>query len=179
MTPKFKVKLTTKNFNSDQQKKIEAAAKIVEECFNSDYFRAAVLNKMTLGKPFFHYTNDSRDTVYKKLMAGAEVLDQTEDFEADIFVELDNSFSWSAIGYTYPNTKWQWIYNRFFKGASIEAIAGNLAHEWCHKIGYEHEFKYTRLREHSVPYWVGNFVESYSNAGKTTNYFERFKKYFE
>lgn len=161
---------------------IQDAGKLVEECINTESFRAWCLNHKANGqrdgKPGFHYTKDSPEEVYKKIMSGAETLDPVEDGEADIYVELDRSFSWSAIGYTYENTKWQWIYNRFFKGATVAGIAGNLAHEWCHKIGYDHEFKWTELREHSVPYAVGYYVESYSEKANKLSYFQRFKSFF-
>lgn len=174
----FRVKITSSNFTESQKLKITEAAQIVEECFNSEYFKIAVLKKETNHQLKFHYTDDTNEQVYNKIMSGAEVLDQEEDNEADIFLELDNGFTWSAIGYTYPNTKWQWVYNRFFKRMTAAGLAGNIAHEWMHKIGYDHEFNWTPLREHSVPYWVGYFVEEYASFREGQSYFKRFKRYF-
>lgn len=174
----FRVKVTTSNFNESQRKKINEAADIITECFNTRMFESFVRGHKVGDNLCFHYTKDSNDEVYRKIMSGVEVLDPEVDNEADIYVELNYRFSWSAIGYTYPNTKWQWVYNRFFKGASVASIAANLAHEWCHKIGYDHEYKWTQLREKSVPYAVGYFVEQYAKKSKEVSYFERFKSFF-
>lgn len=174
----FRVKITTSNFNENQRRKILEAGKLVEECLNTRLFEGFVKGHKVNGQLGFHYTTDSNDTVFNKLISGAETLDNEVDNEADIYVELSYKFTWSTIGYTYPTTKWQWIYNRYFKGASIPAIAGNLAHEWCHKMGYDHEYKWTELREFSVPYSVGYFVEDYAKKATEKSYFERFKAFF-
>lgn len=178
----FRVKIETNNFTPTQAVMIYKAGQLVEECLNTSMFQTFCLNHTADGSmggvPGFHYTAESGEKIHTKIMSGAEVLEPSADNEADIFIELDRSMSWSAIGYTYPNTKWQYIYNRFFSGASVAAIAGNIAHEYMHKLGFEHEFKYTKLREFSVPYAVGYFVERYAKKAHQSGYFERFKAYF-
>lgn len=178
----FRVKITTSRFTETQAKMIIDAGKLVEECFNTGSFKSFVMNHTANGEldgnKGFHYTKETNEEIYKKIMSGAETLDPQADSEADIFIELDRSYSWSAIGYTYDNTKWQWIYNRFFKGASVASIASNIAHEYMHKLGYDHEYKWTALREFSVPYAVGYFVERYAKMAAPLSYFERFKAYF-
>ena len=49
---------------------------------------------------------------------------------------------------------------RFFDNFTPAEIAGNLAHEWMHKIGFDHDFNSTSRRPYSVPYAVGDLVES-------------------
>lgn len=41
---------------------------------------------------------------------------------------------------------------------SIDQWAGLIAHELCHDVGYKHEFKPTKDRNNTVPYYVGRFV---------------------
>lgn len=99
--------------------------------------------------------------VYEKIMLGAEILDPTDDREADIYLKIDRRNKRGVIGYTYGNTKWQWIYNWYFKSYTIPEMAGNLAHEWCHKLGFGHDHRWNSTREHTVPYAVGYFVRDY------------------
>lgn len=109
----------------------------------------------------FKYSNGrTREQVYTHLMGGQETLAQpmpTPNNTADIELVIDRGRSWSAIGYTYPNTVKQWIYSWFLK-SDYRRVAGNLAHEWCHKMGYGHEYRYNPTRQHTVPYAVGDFV---------------------
>ena len=95
--------------------------------------------------------------VYKHLMGGKETLSDRVDGEADIILVIDRRNKRGVIGYTYPNTSKQWIYSWFLK-TDYKRVAGNLAHEWCHKMGYDHKFRYNSTRKHTVPYAVGDYV---------------------
>ena len=99
--------------------------------------------------------------VYNHLMSGAERLNPEEDNEASIKMRIDYKYSRGVIGYTYPNTMTQWIYYNFFRRYNYKSIAGNVSHEWCHKMKYGHSFRYNSLRGHTVPYAVGNFVRKF------------------
>lgn len=115
----------------------------------------------------FRMTEDSRQAVCEKIMKGRERLTKEEDHEADIFLKVDRRNRRGVLGYTYKNTKWQWVYSWFLGQASIDEIAGNLIHEWLHKLGYIHEKRYSVLRRHTVPYAIGYFVRDYLNKGKS------------
>jgi len=104
--------------------------------------------------------------VYTKLKAGKEVLSDETDYESDIYLEIDRSYNPGVIGYTYPSTKWQWIYQRIIDTWGAEDVAGNLAHEWCHKMGFSHESSSTDFRKHSVPYAVGYYVRDFIKKRK-------------
>ena len=67
----------------------------------------------------------------------------------------------NVLGYTYSNTKTQWVYNYFFTNGGIEDIAGNMVHEWVHKMGFGHASKNNSTRKYTVPYAVGYFVKEY------------------
>lgn len=104
--------------------------------------------------------------IYTRLMEGKEMEPEEtyDDYEADIYLRIDRKNKPGVIGYTYPTTKWQWIYQRIVDTWGIEDVAGNLAHEWCHKMGFEHESNWTEERRYSVPYAVGYWVRDFIKA---------------
>lgn len=107
----------------------------------------------------------SNEQVYAQLKSGKEILSQDgADGEADIFLDVNLSHTWGVVGYTYPKTNWQWIYSKFFNQYKPWDIAGNISHEWCHKMGWKHEFDRTTLREFSVPYAVGYKIAEISKV---------------
>lgn len=101
----------------------------------------------------FRYTNDGTRVVLKKMLSGAEVLKPEEDGVADIELACGNQKG--VVGWTYANTLKQWVSRWFISSASIAEQAGNRAHEYMHKLGYDHPFKATADRPYSVPYAVG------------------------
>lgn len=175
----FEVKLTTEGLNTDEEFKVRKAAEKFERVFNHDRFKEWVLGfnwnlQVCTGslwwkkchyekKDYFHYAqNMTRFQVYTALMEGRESLGEIgESGDAELFLKVDRRNSRSVIGYTYPNTRWQWIYQNVLRSYTIDDISANLSHEWCHKIGFNHEYKYTYARQYSVPYAVGYFVGSF------------------
>lgn len=106
----------------------------------------------------FNWNNGkSRERIYKQIMSGAEVLSPVADSTANITLVIDNRNKRGVLGYTYPNSVKQWIYRWFLK-SSPRDIAGNLAHEWMHKLGYDHAFRYHYTRQFTVPYAVGYYI---------------------
>jgi hypothetical protein len=179
----FKVKLQATNFFANDIIKINNSVKYIEEYFNSDEFKAFVKdfafvdsNEEIIRK--FHYTGLSNEEVLNKILSGSETLTPEADGEADLQVELDTSWTRNVIGYTYPTTPMQWIYAKFFHNWSEEEICGNIAHEYMHKLGFDHEYKWTHDREFSVPYAVGYACEAYAKRAGKKSYFERFKAFF-
>lgn len=95
--------------------------------------------------------------VHHHLMKGAEILRPDANNTADITLVVDRRNKRGVLGYTYPNSVKQWVYSWLLR-TDYRRVAGNLAHEWCHKMGYGHEFRYNSTRKHTVPYAVGDFV---------------------
>jgi len=95
--------------------------------------------------------------VYEHIIQANETLRNTKNGTADITLVVDRRNRRGVLGYTYPNSTKQWIYSWFLK-SDYKRVAGNLAHEWCHKLGYDHAFRYNGTRRHTVPYAVGDFV---------------------
>jgi hypothetical protein len=170
----LKVKILTKDLTVNENLKVDQAKSYIEERINSEEFKNYILNYS------FHYqkcegrlwwkncymikqegfwrTSLSREKIYEKIMSGEETLGgEGSDNEMDVFLQIDRRNRRGVIGYTNESTQWQWIYNWFFKSSSIEEIASNIVHEYCHKLGFDHDFRATLNREHSVPYAVGNF----------------------
>lgn len=179
----LKLNLVTSNFFSNDLVKIIKSAKYIEEYFNSLEFKDFILNyafedSNGVLKREFHYCVLSRAEIYSKIMAGSEILTPEADGEMDLQVELDTSWTRNVIGYTYPTTPLQWIYAKFFHNWSEEEICGNIAHEYMHKLGFDHEYKWTHDREFSVPYAVGYACEAYAKRAGKKSYFERFKAFF-
>jgi hypothetical protein len=172
----FKVKIEQEGLKQFEIDKVMLAAERIEIVFNSDQFKEWCLNfywteKICTGslwwkkcrieqRKFFHYNDGLTNfQVYNKIMAGKEDLSSDGvDNEADIFVKVDRSSRRGVIGYTYPSSKWQYIYGWVLNDWDFTDIASNLAHEWCHKVGFDHEYNKTYARQYSVPYAVGYYV---------------------
>lgn len=103
----------------------------------------------------------TREQIYNKIMTGSETLSPEVDGTADIILRVDRRNKRGVLGYTYPNSTRQWIYANFLAEASYKDVAGNLAHEWAHKLGFGHAFKYHYTRQFTIPYAVGYFVRDY------------------
>lgn len=173
----FKVNITTKEIIEIERAKIMAACAHFERAFNSEEFKQFILNfsyknTYTTGRLWnkkthteivnhFESTEMTNEQVYRTLMNGAETLSPEIDHEADIYLEIDRRDKHGVIGYTYPRTKWQYMYNWFFKSVTIEEIAGNLLHEYCHKLGFDHAYYNTPTRQYSVPYACGYFITKF------------------
>jgi hypothetical protein len=172
----LKINVTTaSDLTSEEKEKIDIAANYLQGVVNTEEFKEFVLNYywfkeiqtgMLWWKKYrhekmtnFHDTDLLNFEVYNLIMSGAETLDPSHDKTANIYLHIDRRFRRRVIGYTYPTTKWQWIYDWAFKSFTIPEIAGNIFHEWLHKIGFEHEYKYSFSRNHSVPYALGTYVE--------------------
>lgn len=102
--------------------------------------------------------NDGKtpEDVYTNLKLGRETLSGDADYDADVFLDVDLRWNnGNVIGYTYPNTQWQWIYRKIITNWDEADIASNIAHEWAHKMGYDHAYKWHETRQYTVPYAFG------------------------
>ncbi len=174
----FNVSLEARNFKEKDIPLLEASVSKMARALGSDNFEDFCLRysyksqsctgywwwkkcKSIIHKSFRWNKELCRKEIYDKLMSGKETLSPDHDNEADVFLSLDKKNKKGVLGYTYPSTNWQWIYNWFFKTGNADSIAGNIAHEWCHKMGFGHERKYNSLRSKTVPYAVGYFVRDF------------------
>lgn len=126
----------------------KSAARLLEIVVNSQEFKDAVLKKS------FTTTNKTPRQIYDLIMTGEEVLQKDVDYEMDVHVKIYHENN-KTVGYTYPNTVQTWVNRKFFDSYELGQIAGNMFHEWMHKLGFSHisakDYK-------SVPYSLGYLV---------------------
>lgn len=155
----LQVNFTFEDFSIEKEAKLRDAIRRLEIVINSVQFKQAVLNHEYNGEKLFA-NNDglSNEEIYQKILMASEELQPGEDEEIDLDLTLYYKNN-SVVGYTYPNTTRVWINDKFFTPNSLGKVAGNIAHEWTHKIGFEHDFRNTSRRKYSVPYAVGDIIE--------------------
>lgn len=145
-------------FDTTSRLKMNAAFAVLEKVVNSEEFKNRVLNfKNTKGERAFASNNGlSNEEIYEHFMDGRETLQQDTPGEMNYYLKLYNR-PWSrVIGYTSADVNRININWKFFKNYKPSDVAGNLAHEWVHKIGFDH----TSAAEHdSAPYAIGYIVD--------------------
>jgi hypothetical protein len=148
------------NFNPAQEEKIRRAVDLIKKVIRTPEFRQRVLNYQYKGeKRFFDNHGFSNEEIYKKILDGAEIIGNTKKNNMmDVELELYHQKT-RTIGYTYPNTVRIWINKKYFNKYTPIKVADNLMHEWMHKLGFTHAVKWSKDRDHSVPYAIGYMVE--------------------
>lgn len=148
-------------YSTTERAKLGQATDLLGRVLNSREFRDGVLNATFNGKPGFASDTRTPAEVYATIRAAKESYTDAADGEVDMNLELQ-SFSWfqrNVVGYTTESSDTLTINRRFFSTYTPAEVAGNLAHEWLHKLGFEHDFKATARRPDSVPYELGELVE--------------------
>lgn len=145
-------------FTGTSLDKLNKAFQVLEQVVNSNEFKDRVLNFKN-GNCERQYASNkglTNEQIYQIFMEGKETLQQNTPGEMNYFLKLYNR-PWSrVIGYTSGNTNLININWKFFKKYEPAEVAGNLAHEWIHKIGFDHK----SAKEHdSAPYAIGYIVE--------------------
>lgn len=100
------------------------------------------------------YTNEE---IYKILLEASEKLNPGIDHKMDLDLELYYSYK-NTVGYTYPNVMRIWMNTKFFNVYTPSEVAGNVFHEWTHKLGFVHDAQYSVSRDASVPYALGYLI---------------------
>ncbi len=153
----FDASIKFTNFEVEQENKVHHAVDIIKKVIASDEFRAKVLNFTYNGKKGFVDSTLTNLQIYKKLLAGAETLFPEEDHEMDLDLELYYS-STNTVGYTKPSTVKVWMNTKYFNPFTPSQVAGNMFHEWTHKLGFQHAQSYSVSRDSSVPYAIGYMI---------------------
>jgi hypothetical protein len=152
-------------FNNTQEQFVHKAMKKFETVMNSAILKQRIIDfTCVLGQRFEDNQGLSNQQVYEKLIAAAETYNPSINFQADLFLNLKRKnkpwFSRNpAIGFGSPGTKEITTYTWWFNSATEPEYAGHIAHEWVHKVGFDHEFNPTATRPFSVPYAFGNIIE--------------------
>lgn len=152
-----------RNFTDKDKVKVHKAAEILETVMNSQEFKERVLNFTFKGEKQFYMNNGlSNKEIYAQLMTGEEVLMPNSVGIMNFDLSLYRSKNpWSKVkGYTKSDTMRIWMNKKFFRKSSWTSInvAGNMAHEWVHKMGYGHDYRHNADRPYTVPYAIGYIV---------------------
>lgn len=151
------------NTTSSQLAKFQKAIAIIKDVVATEEFRTAIINHTYSGKKTFvdngGYTNAQ---IYQMILDAAEKLQPAKNNTMDMEVELYYAAT-STVGYTYANSKRIWVNTKFFNSYTPSSVAGNLFHEWLHKLGFTHASSATSSRPYSVPYAIGYMIR---NMGK-------------
>lgn len=100
--------------------------------------------------------------IYDLILSGWDSYNREKDDDIDVKSTLYFSRFSSAVGYTYPNTFKNWANTKFWVGTEEEIvarIAGNLAHEYMHNLGFGHAYHWNDTRDFTVPYAIGTIVK--------------------
>lgn len=152
----FNANVTLTNFNPAQEEKVLAAIDFIKKIIKTKEFKERIYNFTYNGKKqFVDNKGLSNERIYQILLDGAETLIPEVDNEMDLDLELYTSNFTSTVGYTYPNVIRIWMNTKYFNNYTVAQVAGNVFHEWSHKLGFEHASSYSKSRDSSVPYAIG------------------------
>lgn len=152
---------TSTNFSSSGLVLLEQARVVLEKVLNSEEFKQQVLHFTYQGEEMFVQNNGYTNLeIYNLMMAGAEQLpDPTPANQTmDLFTELYNGGS-GVIGYTDPSVPTIFMNSYYYNSYTPGEVAGNMTHEWLHKLGFDHDYYSTARRPYSVPYAIGYIAE--------------------
>lgn len=155
------------NFNNTQEAKVEKAVELMKKVIASKAFRDRVINFTYNGKKTYvdngGFTNSQ---IYQIILDGAEKMGVTsKNNTLDVELELYYAAT-STIGYTYPNVTRIWMNTKYFNNYTANQVAGNLMHEWVHKLGFGHASSYSVSRDSSVPYAIGYIMQELTKQYK-------------
>ena len=159
----FETNVTLVNFTAEEEAKYNKAIEIAKLVVATEAFKDQVVNFTYSGsKAYIDNKGLSNQQIYQSILDAAETLQPTKNNTMDLEVELYYAAT-SVIGYTNGGTKRIWVNTKFFNSFKENSVAGNLFHEWLHKLGYTHSYASTPTRPYSVPYAIGYIM---GNIGK-------------
>ena len=113
-------------------------------------------------KTYANAAGKTNEQIYQSILDAAETLQPTKNNTLDVGVKLYYEAS-TIVGYTNGSITYINVNTKFFDTYDANEVAGNLFHEWLHKLGYGHDSAATAARPYSVPYAIGYMVR---NIGK-------------
>ena len=168
--PLFKVEGTQiTGLTPEREAKMVRAMAIFEKVMNDKDFQVELMKF-----PFeFDVPNDPNRNltsaeVTEKLYQGQEHYKSGKDNTANLHWVIKRKarpiFSrHPAIGFGNPGEKEIFTYTWFFdQSNNLADLIGHIAHEWSHKVGFDHLFKPHSGRENTVPYAFGELVRRFA-----------------
>lgn len=148
------------DFDSAQTAKYNQAVALVKKVVATEAFRTQVLNHTYNGvKTFANNNGLTNAQIYQSVLDAAERLQPAKNNQMDVGVKLyyENN---NVVGYTSSSITYINVNTKYFNTYSASSVAGNLFHEWLHKLGYGHDASATTQRPYSVPYGVGYIIRN-------------------
>lgn len=146
------------DFTATQETKYNKAVALVKKVVGTEAFRTRILNHKYNGiKQFANNNGKTNAQIYQSILDAAEKLQPAKNNTMDVGVKLyyeDNN----VVGYTNGSITYINVNRKFFNSYSINEVAGNLFHEWLHKLNYGHDSTATAKRPYSVPYAIGYMI---------------------
>ncbi len=150
--------ITLYSFTTAQTEKYNDAVAIVKKVVATEEFRSRVLNYTYSGaKQFANNNGRTNAQVYQSILDAAETLKPAKNNIIDIGVKLYYEAN-SVVGWTNGSITYINVNTKFFNSFDANEVAGNLFHEWLHKLGYGHDSAATAKRPYSVPYAIGYMI---------------------
>ena len=148
------------NLTATQEEKYNKAVELVKKVVATEAFRKQVLNHTYAGvKQYVDNRGRTNAQIYQSILDAAETLKPVKNNTMDLGVKMYYTNN-SVVGYTNPSITYINVNTKFFNNYDINEVAGNLFHEWLHKVGYGHDSAATARRPYSVPYAVGYMIRS-------------------
>lgn len=149
--------MEVKGFEGASAEKLNKAFDVVEQVVNSQEFKNRVINfKNAAGKRSFASNNNlTNEQIYVNFMEGKEKLQPDTAGEMNYYVTLYYKRWSKVVGWTNGSINTINVNWKFFQNYKPNDVAGNLAHEWLHKIGYDHK---SAAEHDSAPYAIGYIV---------------------
>lgn len=144
---------SAQGFTTNELRKLQLAIYWSENVMNSLAFQTAVVNyQLPNGSHQFTGVLEANATIFKNIHESSKAM----DFEIQ-------SYSWwnfakrKEVAHEGPNGP---VFNRkFFSTQTLPSLVNTVVHEYCHALGYSHDYYPTDNRPYSVPYAVGAIVE--------------------
>lgn len=146
------------NLTATQEDKYDDAVALVKKVVGTEAFRTRVLNHYYDGSKSYANNNGlTNSQIYQSVLDAAEKLTPAKNNRLDVGVKMyyENN---SVVGWTNTSITYINVNTKFFNGYDVNEVAGNLFHEWLHKLGYGHDSTATTRRPYSVPYAIGYMI---------------------
>jgi hypothetical protein len=154
--PELEVRvLETYRYTVRQKEKLDRIIPLMKQALNSEALRNFILNHTYRGKKQFSDNEGlTNEQIYDKMRDATEELFQNDKYVAEFRSELYYTRR-NTVGYVTPSwPDWIMTNTKFYNPWPEEDVAGHLAHEWLHLIGFSHYQTF----DYSVPYAVGDEV---------------------
>ncbi len=159
----IQVSLDAQGLSERELIRVREASVRVEEVFNDPEFAQRILAfGQATGVGFQESQGLDNGEILERIQRGVELCGGGELHRVDLRIQGYISFNpWSRVPGQVKNGDCRiWLNRKYLRDPEwrVADIAGTLAHEWMHLLGFTHAYRETSLRSFSVPYAIGEMV---------------------